>query len=433
MTIDLERLSQTLAAEDTVKIQGRLRAVVGLALHVELPDARVGELVEITRKHQPKLLGEIVGFDAGGVKVLPLGAADGLGPDDVVTPRGVPLQIRVGSDLLGRVLNGLGEPMDAGPALQGELVSVMRPAPEALERRPIERVLPLGVRALDAFVTVGEGQRMGLFSAAGVGKTTLLGQIAQGSEADVVVVCLIGERGRELGDFLREHLTEAARARTVVVCATSDSPALLRMKCPYVSTTIAETFRDQGKRVLLLVDSVTRFARAAREVGLAAGEAPVRRGYPPSAFAALPGLLERAGNAASGSITAFYTVLVEGDDLDEPVSDELRGLLDGHVVLSRKLAARGRHPAIDITQSLSRIMTRLASPQHLASAQQARTHLALFEEKRDLVLLGAYREGSDARLDAAIARVPEIEAFLVQRAHERADFAETLSTLQMLV
>jgi type III secretion protein N (ATPase) len=429
MSIDLERLSQALQADETVKIQGRLRAVVGLALHVELPDARVGELVEITRKDKPKLLGEIIGFDADGVKVMPLGAADGLGPDDSVRSRSVPLQIRVGSDLLGRVLNGLGEPMDGGPALEGELKPLIHPAPDALERKPIERPLPLGVRALDAFVTVGEGQRMGLFAAAGVGKTTLLGQIAQGTEADVVVLCLIGERGRELGDFLREHLTPEARARSVVVCATSDAPALVRMKCPYVATTIG----DQGKRVLLLVDSVTRFARAAREVGLATGEAPVRRGYPPSAFAALPGLLERAGHVAAGSITAFYTVLVEGDDLDEPVADELRGLLDGHVVLSRKLAARGRHPAVDVTQSLSRVMTKLVTPQHLAAADQARTHLALYEDKRDLVLLGAYREGSDPRLDAAIARVPEIEAFLLQRAHERSDFTETLATLQMLV
>jgi len=433
MSIDLERLSQALQADETVKIQGRLRAVVGLALHVELPDARVGELVEITRKDKPKLVGEIIGFDPDGVKVMPLGAADGLGPDDTVRSRGVPLQIRVGADLLGRVLNGLGEPMDEGPALEGELRPVLRAAPHALERRPIRRPLPLGVRALDAFVTVGEGQRMGLFSAAGVGKTTLLGQIAQGTEADVVVLCLIGERGRELGDFLRDHLTPEARARSVVVCATSDAPALLRMKCPYVATTIAEAFRDQGKRVLLLVDSVTRFARAAREVGLATGEAPVRRGYPPSAFAALPGLLERAGNGAAGSITAFYTVLVEGDDLDEPVADELRGLLDGHVVLSRKLAARGRHPAVDVTQSLSRVMTKLATPQHLAAADQARTHLALYEDKRDLVLLGAYREGTDPRLDEAIARVPEIEAFLLQKEHERSDFSETLSTLQMLV
>lgn len=433
MGIDLERLSQTLAQNATVRIQGRLRAVVGLALHAELPDARVGELVEITRRDGRQLLGEVVGFDAHGVTIMPLGAADGLGPGDLVTPRGRPLTIRVGDDLLGRVLDGLGEPMDAGPALSGEAAGVMRAAPPALARRRIERALPLGVRALDAFVTVGEGQRMGLFSAAGVGKSTLLGQIAQGSSADVVVLCLIGERGRELGDFLRDHLSEEARARSVVVCATSDAPALLRMKCPYVATTIAEVFRDQGKRVLLLVDSVTRFARAAREVGLAAGEAPARRGYPPSAFAVLPGLIERAGNAEHGSITAFYTVLVEGDDLDEPVSDELRGLLDGHVVLNRKLAARGRHPAVDVTQSLSRLMPRLVSPEHLAAAEQARAHLALHEEKRDFVLLGAYRAGSDPRLDAAIARVPEIEAFLVQREHERAEYAETVSTLQMLV
>jgi type III secretion protein N (ATPase) len=433
MGIDFERLSQTLRSTETVRITGRLRAVVGLTLSVDLPDARVGELVEIERSGRPALLGEVVGFDAGGVRVLPLGAADGLGPDDIVTARRMPLMIRVGPDLLGRVLDGMGEPMDGGPALIGNAVGVMNPPPAALERRRVERPLPLGVRALDAFVTVGEGQRMGLFSAAGVGKSTLLGQIAQASSADVVVLCLIGERGRELGDFLRDHLSSEARARCVVVCATSDAPALLRMKCPYVATTIAEAFRDEGKRVLLLVDSVTRFARAAREVGLAAGEAPVRRGYPPSAFAALPGLLERAGNAARGSITAFYTVLVEGDDLDEPVSDELRGLLDGHVVLSRTLASRGRHPAVDITQSLSRLMPRLVSEEHLAAAASARAHVGLYEEKRDLLLLGAYRPGADARLDAAIARVPEIEAFLAQREGERADFAETISTLQMLV
>ncbi|HEY2734926.1 MAG TPA: FliI/YscN family ATPase, partial [Polyangiales bacterium] len=330
MAIDLERLAQTLQSTDTVRVKGRLRAVVGLGLSVELPDARVGELVEIARVGRPPLLGEIVGFDAKGVTVLPLGAADGLGPDDPVTPRRSALTIKVGPDLLGRVLDGLGEPMDGGPALCGEAVRVDHAPPPPLTRPRIDRVLPLGVRALDAFVTVGEGQRMGLFSAAGVGKSTLLGQIAQASTADVFVLCLIGERGRELGDFLRDHLGEEGRARGVVVCATSDAPALLRMKCPYVATTIAEAFRDQGKRVLLMVDSMTRFARAAREVGLAAGEAPVRRGYPPSAFAALPGLIERAGTSERGSITAFYTVLVEGDDLDEPVSDELRGLLDGH-------------------------------------------------------------------------------------------------------
>ncbi|MET0388431.1 MAG: FliI/YscN family ATPase [Polyangiales bacterium] len=433
MTIDLERLSQTLTAENTVRIQGRVRGVVGLALHIELPDARVGELIEITRQKRPPLQAEIVGFDARGVTALPLGAADGIGPDDIVTARGAPLSIRVGRELLGRVLNGLGEPIDGGPTLEGESLPVVRHAPPALTRRRIDRVLPLGVRALDAFSTIGEGQRVGLFSAAGVGKSTLLGQVARSTAADVVVLCLIGERGRELGDFLSDHLPESTRARSVVVCATSDAPAMVRMKCPFVATTIAEYFRDRGQRVLLLVDSVTRFARAGREVGLAAGEAPARRGYPPSAFAALPGLLERAGAAESGSITAIYSVLVEGDDLDEPVSDELRGLLDGHVVLSRKLAARGQHPAVDVGQSLSRLMPRLVSPQHLAAAELARTHLALYEEKRDLILLGAYRAGSDPRTDAAIARVPEIEAFLSQRVGERADYDETSATLQMLV
>jgi type III secretion protein N (ATPase) len=433
MGIDLERLSEALQDTDTVRVKGRLRSVIGLALSVELPDARVGELVEIARAGQPALLAEIVGFDANGVTVLPLGAADGLGPDDAVTARRAPLTIRVGPDLLGRVLNGLGEPMDGGPALTGSKVRVMQTSPAPLSRPRIERPLALGVRALDAFATVGEGQRMGLFSAAGVGKSTLLGQIAQASTADVFVLCLIGERGRELGDFLRDHLSEQARARGVVVCATSDAPALLRMKCPYVATTIAEAFRDQGLRVLLLVDSVTRFARAGREVGLAAGEAPVRRGYPPSVFAALPGLLERAGTSDRGSITAFYTVLVEGDDLDEPVSDELRGLLDGHVVLSRSIAAAGRYPAIDVTQSLSRLMPRLVSAEHLAAAHSVRAHIALHEDKRDLLLLGAYRSGSDARLDAAIARAPEIEAFLGQRAEERAEFSETVATLRMLV
>jgi type III secretion protein N (ATPase) len=433
MSIDLERLTRALHATDTVRVTGRLRAVVGLGLSVELPDARVGELVEIARAGRPALLGEIVGFDAHGVMVLPLGASEGLGPNDAVTARGAPLTIRVGPDLLGRVLDGLGEPLDGGPSLIGKPVRVTQLPPHPLSRRRIEHALPLGIRALDAFVTVGEGQRMGLFSAAGVGKSTLLGQIAQTAAADVFVLCMIGERGRELGDFLRDHLGEHWRSRGVIVCATSDAPALLRMKCPYVATTIAEFFRDQGLRVVLLVDSLTRFARAAREVGLAAGEAPVRRGYPPSAFAALPGLIERAGTAERGSITAFYTVLVEGDDLDEPVSDELRGLLDGHVVLSRKLAARGRYPAVDITQSLSRLMPRLVSEQHLLAAEAARAHVALYEEKRDLLLLGAYRTGSDARLDAAVSRLPAIEAFLAQREHERTEFAQTVASLRMLV
>ena len=433
MAIDLDQLSRSLSqADDGVRITGRLRGALGLLLSIELPDARLGELVEIQHAGGTRLLGEIVGFDAQGVKVLPLGAAEGLGPDDKVLALRGPLRVRFGADLLGRVLDGLGQPIDGGPELSGQWQPVERAAPLPLSRARVEHVLPLGVRALDAFVTVGEGQRMGLFAAAGVGKSTLLGQIAQGTAADVVVLCLIGERGRELRDFLEDHLGAAGRARSVVVCATSDAPPLVRMRCPSVATSIAEGFRDQGKKVLLLVDSLTRFARAAREVGLAAGETPVRRGYPASVFAQLPRLIERAGTAEVGSITAFYSVLVEGDDLDEPITDELRGLLDGHVVLRRALAARGRYPAVDVIQSLSRLMPRLTSSEHLAAANRVRAQLATYEEKRELIALGAYQRGHDERVDAAIAAQPSIEAFLTQAEHERADFEDTRVTLCML-
>jgi type III secretion protein N (ATPase) len=273
---------------------------------------------------------------------------------------------------------------------------------------------------------------VGLFAGSGVGKSRLLGQIARQGQADVFVVCLVGERGRELNDFLHDALGEAGRARGVVVCASSDEPPLLRRTCPYVATAIAEGFRDQGLRVLLLMDSLTRFARAARDVGLAAGESPARRGFPPSVFAALPGLLERAGTSPRGSITALYTVLVEGDDLDEPIADELRGLLDGHVVLSRELAARGHFPAIDVPSSLSRLMDRLAGDEHRAAAAQVRAHLALYEQKRDLVILGAYARGSDPRLDAALARIERIEAFLRQPTHESCAFEATVAALRAL-
>ncbi|MFW6023633.1 MAG: FliI/YscN family ATPase, partial [Myxococcota bacterium] len=275
-------------------------------------------------------------------------------------------------------------------------------------------------------------QRVGLFAGSGVGKSSLLGQIARQAEADVFVACLIGERGREVREFLDDALGEAGRRRGVVVAATSDAPALVRLKSAHVATAIAEWFRDRGQRVLLLMDSVTRFARAAREVGLAAGEPPARRGYPPSVFAALPGLLERSGTAGTGSITAFYTVLVEGGDLDEPVADEVRGILDGHIVLDRELGARGRWPAIDVLRSVSRAMDGVADPAQRDAARRVREHLAVYEAKRDLVTLGAYARGGDARLDAALDRIDAIEAFLTQDRHERADFAETCAHLGRL-
>ncbi|MDQ3035512.1 MAG: FliI/YscN family ATPase, partial [Myxococcota bacterium] len=335
--------------------------------------------------------------------------------------------------VLGRVLGGLGEPIDGGPEIEGEAWDVMRAPPSPMSRPRIARPLPSGVRAIDALLTVGEGQRVGLFAGSGVGKSTLLGQIARQSDADVFVVCLIGERGREVVEFLEDALGEEGRSRGVVVCATSDMPALVRMRSAWVATAIAEWFRDRGKRVLLMMDSVTRFARAGREVGLAAGEPPARRGYPPSVFAMLPQLLERSGTSEKGSITAFYTVLVEGGDMEEPIADEVRGILDGHVVLDRALAARGRWPAIDPLLSLSRVMDRVTTSEHRDAAAKLRAHLALYEAKRDLVMLGAYKKGSDPKLDAALARIDAIETFLRQSTTERADFGQTIAQLGDLV
>ncbi|MDD9934600.1 MAG: FliI/YscN family ATPase [Myxococcales bacterium] len=434
MAIDLERISDTLAGADTVRTVGRLRSVTGLAIEADIPGVRLGELCEVERRGGGEpLLAEVVGFRDHVATLLPYGVAEGLGPDDPVHPADRRLEVAVGDALLGRVLDGLGRPIDGGEALEGPRCEVMGPAPAPLSRPPIARRLSLGLRALDGLVTLGEGQRMGLFAGSGVGKSTLLGQIARGADADVFVVCLVGERGREVRDFLDEALGEEGRKRGVVVCATSDSPPLVRMKCPYVATSIAEGFRDQGKRVLLLMDSVTRFARAARDVGLAAGEAPARRGFPPSVLSALPGLVERTGTAERGSITAVYTVLVEGDDHDDPIADELRGLLDGHITLSRALAARGHHPAIDVPRSLSRVMPRLVEPAHLQAAAAVRAHVAIHEDKRDLVALGAYTRGGDPRLDAALDRIAAIEAFLQQARDERVAFEDVVAGLERLV
>jgi len=430
--LDVSRFDRALAGADPLRVEGRVRALVGLGLRASVPGVRAREVVEIARRDRPPLLAEVIGFDADDAMLMPLGTTEGVGADDPVLPTGRPFSLRIGPSLLGRVVDGLGAPLDGGPAIEGELCAVMRPPPDPLTRARIAKPLALGVRALDGLLTVGEGQRIGLFAGSGVGKSTLLGQIARQAEADVVVVCLIGERGREVVEFLEDSLGEEGRRRSVVVCATSDAPALVRLESAYVATAIAEWFRDRGQRVMLLMDSVTRFARAGREVGLAAGEPPARRGYPPSVFAALPGLLERSGTAARGSITAFYTVLVEGGDMEEPIADEVRGILDGHIVLDRRLGARGRWPAIDVLASLSRVMDMVTSAPHQQSARALRETLALYEEKRDLVSLGAYKKGSDPRLDRALAKIEAIEAFLRQGRHERTPFAETVAALGRL-
>jgi type III secretion protein N (ATPase) len=428
MPSDIDAIKARLAQVSTLRARGRVMGVMGLSLRFAMPGARVGDVVRVLRRGEP-LACEVVGFDGGVAIAMPLGSLAGVGPDDEVESTGGPLTVRAGESLLGRVVDGLGQPFDGGPPIEGERVPVDRDSPRALERRPVARPLATGVRVIDGLLTLGEGQRVGLFAGSGVGKSTLLGSLARGTEADVVVVALVGERGREVGEFLERCLGPNGRRKSVVVVATSDVPALERLRAAQVATAYAEHFRDAGARVLLLVDSITRFARAQREVGLAAGEPPVRRGYPPSAFSVLPRLLERSGQSARGSITAIYAVLVEGGDMDEPVADEVRGILDGHVVLARSVGERGRYPAVDVSASRSRVMESMVAPEHRAAARRLRALVATYEAKRDLVTLGAYSKGADEELDEALARMPRIEAFLAQAASEPSAFEATVAGL----
>ena len=434
MTDGLARVRAALRGRALLQARGRVTRVAGLAVEAAVVGAHLGDRVDITSPGRPPLLAEVVGFREERVVLLPLGEPVGLGLDSEVVVGRAPLTIRVGDGLVGRILDGLGRPIDGGPAPEGlEEWPVDRPAPPPLSRRPVRSPLPLGIRVLDALATAGEGQRLGLFAGSGVGKSTLLGQIARGAQAERIVLCLVGERGREVREFVEGALGVEGLARAVLVVATCDAPALVRLRAAHVATAIAEWFAAQGRRVLFMIDSITRYARALREAGLAAGEPPARQGYPPSVFSALPRLLERGGNGACGSITAVHTVLVAGGDLDEPIADEVRATLDGHVVLDRRLAAAGRYPAVDVLQSLSRVMPAVASPEHGAAASRLRALLAAHERVRDLVALGAYRSGSDPEADRALARLPEIEAFLRQGVEERVAFEETVARLQELV
>ncbi|HWL84379.1 MAG TPA: FliI/YscN family ATPase [Polyangiaceae bacterium] len=431
--VDLDALKAKLAATPTLRAKGRVLGVTGLALRFTLPGVRVGDVVEVRRRGAP-LPCEVVGFAQGEVIAMPLGALTGVGPDDEVETTGAVSGVRAHPSLLGRVVDGLGRPLDGGEEIPGdEWVAVDRDPPPALERRRVGSAIATGVRVLDGLLTLGEGQRVGLFAGSGVGKSALLGAVARGASADVVVVGLVGERGREVGEFLDQALGDEGRTRSVVVVATSDASALERLRAAQVATAYAEYFRDQGARVMLLIDSVTRFARAQREIGLAAGEPPARRGYPPSVFAMLPRLLERSGQAAHGSITAIYTVLVEGGDLDEPISDEVRGILDGHVVLDRAIAARGQYPAVDVTHSLSRAMDSIVTAEHRDAARRLRAMVAVYEAKRDLVTLGAYVKGTDRDLDEAMLHLPRIEHFLRQDPKEQMAFDETVGKLHRAV
>lgn len=431
--MDLDALRKKLKGTSATEVTGRVLAVTGLSLRFALPGARVGDVVVVRRRGEP-LLCEVVGFTQGEAIGMPLGSLVGVGPDDPVEGTSSGFRVPVSEALLGRVVDGLGRFLDEGPTFQGELeeVPAHRDPPRPLDRRPIRDVLPTGVRVVDALLTLGEGQRVGLFAGSGVGKSTLLGAMARGTKADVVVCALVGERGREVAEFL-EQLGESGRKKAIVVAATSDVPALERLRSAEIATAYAEWFRDRGHKVLLVVDSITRYARALREVGLSAGEPPTRRGYPPSVFAALPRLLERAGQGSRGSITGIYTVLVEGGDLDEPIADEVRGILDGHIVLDRRLAERGRYPAVDVPGSLSRLMSSIVSKDHKRFATRLRTLIGAYEAKRDLVSLGAYTRGADKTLDDAIAKLPGIERLLGQPPHEISELEDTLERLADLV
>ena len=410
-------------------ITGQVDEVVGLVVRATVPGVALGEVVRIDRRDGEPLGAEVVGFRGEQAVLLPLGDLAGVAPAGTVWRTGETLAIRCGDDLLGRVVDGIGRPIDDGPPLTGDRWAVDRPAPPALRRPPITAPQPTGVRVLDTMLTLGRGQRIGLFSAAGVGKSTLLGQIARGAGADVIVLCQVGERGRELAELL-EHELALARKRTIVVCATSDAPPLVRLRAVHVATAIAEWFREhRHASVLLLVDSLTRVARAQREVGLSAGEPPARHGYPPSVFALLPRLIERAGATTDGSITAIYTVLVAGNDMDEPIADEVRGLVDGHIVLDRRLAQRGHFPPIDVVSSVSRLMSRVIAPGHAEAAARVRTRLAIYEEHRDLITVGAYQAGRDRQVDDAVAAYPAIEKLLCQGRDEEADWEVSLRRL----
>jgi len=415
--------------------RGRIVRAVGTVLRAVLPDARLGELCHLVDPARAPLLAEIVGLDGDEAILAPIGDTAGLSAGAEVVPLGDVLRVPVGAALLGRVVDGLGQPLDT--AAHGPLPPCGRrpcnvPPPAALERQLVDTVLPMGVRAIDALLTCGEGQRVGIYGEPGGGKSTLLASLVRGARADVVVVALVGERGREVRDFIERQLDAAARARTVLVVATSDRPAVERLKAAYTATTIAEAFRDEGRRVLLVMDSVTRFARTLREIGLAAGEPPTRRGFPPSVMAELPRLMERAGPAAAGSITAFYTVLVEGDGSGDPIAEETRGILDGHIVLSPKIAAGGQYPAIDVLASRSRVMDAIAGVAHREGAAQMRDMLHRYGEIEFLVQVGEYVRGADPRNDQALAAHDAIRDFLRQGAAEPADFQETLAWLARL-
>lgn len=432
INIDVAKYYSALEKINPCILRGKITQAIGLTLEAVGPRVSIGELCYVKTNQADRGLVpcEVVGFRSNRILLMPLGNLEGIGPGSELIASGTSLRVNVGMALQGRVLDGMGEPLDDGGRINYQATyPVMNSPPNPLKRTRITDILPVGVKAIDGITTIGRGQRIGIMAGSGVGKSTLIGMIARNTEADINVIALIGERGREVREFLERDLGQEGLARSVVIVATSDQPALVRLKGAFVATSIAEYFRDQGKDVLLLMDSLTRFALAQREVGLAIGEPPATRGYTPSVFALMPRLLERAGTSEKGTITGLYTVLVEGDDMNEPVTDTVRGIVDGHIVLSRDIAAMNMYPAIDILNSISRVMIDIVSPEHLEQANRFRSVLATYEEAKDLIDIGAYKKGSNARIDEAIRLIDHCTDFLRQDIYEEAPFSDTIAAI----
>lgn len=417
------------------RMKGKVVNIVGLTIESSGPEAKMGDICLIypdSKESGKPAMAEVVGFKDRKTLLMPYEPIEGIGFGSIVENTGLPLTIQVSDNLLGQTLDGLGRPTGDSVTVNGKVYSVEAPPPDPLSRDIIEDVLPLGVKAVDGLITIGKGQRIGIFAGSGVGKSTLLGMFARNTKADVNVIALIGERGREVREFIERDLGPEGMKRSVVVVATSDKPALERNKAAKTATAIAEYFRDQGKDVLLMMDSLTRFSMAQREIGLASGEPPVSRGYPPSVYSEMPKLLERAGRSKTGSITGLYTVLVDGDDFNEPITDTARSILDGHVMLSRKLAHRNHYPAIDILQSISRCMSQIADREHKQAAGKLKNVLATYNEAEDLINIGAYKGGSNPNIDYAIAKIDAVNEFLMQAVEDKYSFEEAVNMMEEL-
>ncbi|MCL1829496.1 MAG: flagellar protein export ATPase FliI [Oscillospiraceae bacterium] len=433
-TIDFSKYHGILDKIDPLEYRGRVTKIIGLAVEATGPASRIGDICRIyAQSGDYNIRAEVVGFSGSNILLMPYGNLEGVGLGSAVLYTREILTVPVGENLIGRILDALGNPFDDLPApVPDEYYPTDNPPPNPLTRERIKQILPLGVKSIDGMLTVGRGQRLGIFSGSGVGKSTLLGMISKYAVADVNVIVLVGERGREVRDFVEKDLGEEGLRRSVLIVATSDQPALLRLKCAMVGTAIAEYFRDKGKKVLLLMDSLTRFAMAQREIGMATGEPPVSRGYPPSVYTMLPKLLERSGSSDKGSITALYTVLVEGDDMNEPISDTVRGILDGHIVLTRELANSNHYPPVDVLGSVSRVMPDITEASHYALAGLIKHMMSVYREAEDLINIGAYKKGANPEIDNAIKLNPAIREFLKQDMNETLTFEETLDIMKKI-